>query len=267
MAQAIRQAVWDAHVAQSNHYDKIIVQDLDVVVHAGKDVWGRQKAQRALISVAVTLGQRFASASATDTVDASTIHYGILSKAIQARLQACNAEWMSTAGLSALVGDSVAEVAGSTSIYAIETDVCYVKGSMFGDGCGHSTSTLVGTDTRSSVLYLRNVRIPCVIGVNSNERLQKQPVVVNLWVECLPALASRADDYPALEAFLFSQLSASEFQTLESMLEWTIQQLRAHFFTTDGDEDLVLRLRMEKPLAVPSAAAAAVEITRPVRRS
>jgi hypothetical protein len=60
------------------------------------------------------------------------------------------------------------------------------------------------------------------------------------------------------------QVSATEFQTLESMLEWTVQQLKEHFFTREEDQDLVLRLRMEKPLAVPFADAPAVEITRQV---
>jgi dihydroneopterin aldolase len=218
MTQTVRQSVWDAQLALGEHFDKIIVQNLEVVVNAGKDVWGRQKAQRALISVTVTLGQKFASASTTDTVDESTIHYGILSKAVQARLQNASSGWVPTAGMSALIADSVRQVAGSTPIHAIETDICYIKGSMFGDGSGHRTSRLEGTDLRSNVLYLRNVRIPCVIGVNSNERLQKQPVVLNLWAECLPHPGSRADDYPELEAFLFSVRLVRETYTEISML-------------------------------------------------
>ncbi|KAH4035473.1 hypothetical protein HBI80_039510 [Parastagonospora nodorum] len=265
MTQVVRQSVWDAQLALSEHCDKIMVQNLEVTVNAGKDVWGRNKPQRALISVIVTLSQKFASASTTDTVDESTIHYGLLSKAVQARLQTASSRWEPTAMFSTIVADAVRGMAGTTPIYAVETSVYYIKGGMFGDGVGHHTSTLEGTNVRSSVLHLRNVRIPCLIGVNSNERLQKQPVVVNLWVECLPDFSSRADDYPELETFLFSQISATEFQTLESMLEWTIQQLRQHFFTKAEDQDLVLRLRIEKPLAVPFADAPAVEITRPVR--
>lgn len=282
MTPMVRQSVWNAQLALSEHCDKIMVQNLEVTVNAGKDVWGRNKPQRALISVVVTLSQKFASASTTDTVDESTIHYGILSKAVQARLQTASSRWEPTAMFSTIVADAVREVAGTTPIHAIETSVYFIKGGMFGDGVGHHTSTLEGTNVRSSVLYLRNVRIPCLIGVNSNERLQKQPVVVNLWVECLPQFSSRADDYPELETFLFSvcsrqtvavdmdtdktqQISATEFQTLESMLEWTIQQLRQQFFTQPEDQALVLRLRIEKPLAVPFADAPAVEITRPVR--
>jgi hypothetical protein len=108
---------------------------------------------------------------------------------------------MSTAALSAAVSKSVRDVAGSTDIYAIETNICYMKGSMFGEGAGHITSRIEGTGTRSNVLYLHDVRIPCLIGVNANERLQKQPVVLNVWVDNIHD--SRVEDYPQLEALLF----------------------------------------------------------------
>jgi hypothetical protein len=70
-----------------------------------------------------------------------------------------------------------------------------------------------------------------------------------------------------IDTDLLQQISATEFQTLESMLEWTIQVLREQFFTREEDQNLVLRLRIEKPLAVPFADAPAVEITRPIRSS
>ena len=276
---AVRKCQWDAQLTQSEHYDKIIVRNLEVVVNAGKDVWGRPKKQRAFISVTLTLGTQFTSASSTDSVDDSTVHYGTLSKAIQAQFQD-SAAWLSTAALSRTVLQCVRDVARSTDIFAIETDVCYLKGSMFGDGAGHITSTINGTNLRSNVLYLRNLRIPCIIGVNSNERLQKQPVVVNVWIDNV--CDSRVDDYAALETFLFevsgvystlawtntSQLiSESSYQTIESLLAWVIKELKERFFTAADDQDAWIRLRIEKPLAVPFADAPAVEITRPVRSS
>jgi hypothetical protein len=49
------------------------------------------------------------------------------------------------------------------------------------------------------------------------------------------------------------------------MLEWTVQLLRKQFFIREEDQHSTIRLRIEKPLAVPFADAPAVEITRPVR--
>ena len=201
MGSVMRQLQWDAEVAQSEHFDKIMVQNLEVVVPAGKDVWGREKKQRAKISVTLTLAKQFTSASSTDSVDDSTVHYGTLSKAIQARFKDDTMPWMSTPALSAAISDSVRKVAGSTAVYALETDVSYPKGSMFGERAGHGTCCIEKSGARSNVLYLRNVRIPCLIGVNSNERLQKQPVNVDVWVDNVHD--SRVDDYPLLESLLF----------------------------------------------------------------
>ncbi|KZM25826.1 uncharacterized protein EKO05_0002545 [Ascochyta rabiei] len=259
----VRQAAWNAQVAQSECTDKIFVQNLAVTVNAGTDVWGRKKKQRALISVTVTLGTNFNSASSTDTVDESTVHYGTLSKAIQARIQDDSLDWMSTADLSISIAGIVRTAAGSAPIYAIETDVRYLKGSMFGEGACHQTSIITQSGTYSNVLYLQNVRIPCLIGVNSNERLQKQPVVVNLRVDCIPA--SRVDDYAALETALVQIVSATAYETLESLLAFVVQELRATFFIREEDQGAYICLRMEKPMAVPFADAPAVEITRPVR--
>ncbi|EUC28739.1 hypothetical protein COCCADRAFT_8931 [Bipolaris zeicola 26-R-13] len=263
MAQIVRQAQWEAQLVESGHYDKIMVQNLEVVVNSGKDVWGREKKQRAFISVILTLGKQFTSASSTDSVDDSTVHYGILSKAIQAKFGNATSAWTSTSALSAAVSQCVRDVAGSTEIYAIETNVCYQKGSMLGEGAGHTTSCIEKSGTRSSVLYLRNVRIPCLIGVNANERLQKQPVDVNIWVDGIAD--SRVDDYPQLESLLFELISGSSFQTIESLLAWLVEELRQKFFTQDVDQGAWIKLRVGKPHAVPFADAPAVEIMRPVR--
>ncbi|CAE7032391.1 hypothetical protein CFE70_004603 [Pyrenophora teres f. teres 0-1] len=263
MGSIVRQVQWDAEVAQSGHFDKIMVQNLEVIVPAGKDVWGREKKQRAKISVTLTLGKQFTSASSTDSVDDSTVHYGTLSKAIQARFKDDALPWMSTSALSAAISDSVRQVAGSTDIYALETDVSYPKGSMLGERAGHRTSIVEKSGARSNVLYLRNVRIPCLIGVNSNERLQKQPVNVDIWVDNVHE--SRVDDYPQLENLLFELISVSSFQTIESLLAWLVGELKQKFFTQEVDQDAWIRLRIGKPHAVPFADAPAVEITRPIR--
>ena len=60
-------------------------------------------------------------------------------------------------------------------------------------------------------------------------------------------------------------ISESSYQTIESLLAWVIEELKQKFFTREEDQDAWIRLRIEKPLAVPFADAPAVEITRPVR--
>lgn len=59
-------------------------------------------------------------------------------------------------------------------------------------------------------------------------------------------------------------VSATEYETLESLLTFVVQELKTKFFTKEEDKSAYIRLRMEKPLAVPFADASAVEITRPL---
>lgn len=201
--QHIHRSVWDANLFQSGQHDKITVQNLQVTVNAGTDVWSRKKTQPALISFTVTLAKQFVSASSTDTVDNSTVHYGTLSKAVQTRLQERSSTWLQMASLSDEIYNTVLNVADQTPVHAIDTSICLPKASMFGDAIVYTISkTCNRTVGDSSVLHLRNIRIPCIIGVNSNERLQKQPVVVNLWVECMHL--QRIDDYAQLETLLFN---------------------------------------------------------------
>lgn len=44
-----------------------------------------------------------------------------------------------------------------------------------------------------------------------------------------------------------------------------VRELREKFFTKDEDKGAYIRLRVEKPLAVPFADAPAIEIMRPVK--
>jgi dihydroneopterin aldolase len=60
-------------------------------------------------------------------------------------------------------------------------------------------------------------------------------------------------------------ISESSFQTIESLLAWLVDELREKFFDKEDDDDSWIRLRIEKPQAVPFADAPAVEIMRPVR--
>jgi dihydroneopterin aldolase len=59
---------------------------------------------------------------------------------------------------------------------------------------------------------------------------------------------------------MYQIISITSYETLESLLAWVVQELRLK-----EDQAAWIRLRMEKPLAVPFADAPAVEITRPVR--
>jgi dihydroneopterin aldolase len=197
----MRQAEWRAlQYRNAVIEDKIAVRNLQVTVNAGQDAWGREKTQPALLTVTLSLTKSFNSAAAADALDGSTIHYGQLSKVIEAGVENSTQHYTSSQ-LASRVGSCIFEAAGETDLHAYEIEIFYPKGSLLGDGAGWSYSELeVPRHGRfsSEALHLRNLRIPCIIGINANEREHAQPVVVNLWLENMPTHLS--DGYPRIEA-------------------------------------------------------------------
>ena len=63
---------------------QIHVRNLRTTIPVGRDAWGRPSKipQPLLTSVSVALSSRFVSSASSDSVDASTIHYGLLAKCI-----------------------------------------------------------------------------------------------------------------------------------------------------------------------------------------
>lgn len=79
---------WDIKEAAGEPQAKISVRNLQATIKIGRDAWGREgKVQPVLISATVSLRKPFEYASVHDTVSSSTVHYGILSKAILEAVQ------------------------------------------------------------------------------------------------------------------------------------------------------------------------------------
>lgn len=187
--------------------DKVIVRNLFTQAKAGTDVWGRKQQQPALISITLHLSKPFDSAAQRDTVDQSTVHYGILSKAVKSTIENPEEDWRSTAELASVIEAVIWKCAPTTDlIAAFEIEISYPKGSILGDGVSYlyCKSFPDGQSTRgleSRVLHLKNMRLPCMIGANDHERFRKQAIVANLWVDALGNLDS-GDSYTNAEDIL-----------------------------------------------------------------
>jgi len=253
----LRHTVWQCNQAEVT--DQISISNLQVTANAGVDVWGRKKSQPALLTVAVSLPQPFSSAAEGDVVDSSTVHYGKLSKNVISSIEHAAQGWLSSMDLAQLVEGAASATASSGSLAACEVDVFYPKGSMLGDGAGLTYSKAYGDNTISRVLYLKNVRVPCLIGVNSHERLMKQPVVASLWIDCLAK--DQADEHIKVEQMLTKVIEESSFETLESLATTVVAQLMDDF-VRPVSPGANIRLRVTKPMAVPFADAPAIEIFR-----
>ncbi|KAI9821108.1 MAG: hypothetical protein M1827_003842 [Pycnora praestabilis] len=191
---------WDRRIPSPT--DIISVRNLSISATVSVDGWGRWKYQPVLISITLSLAQSVASAAASDEVDQSTVHYGNLSKNVMQAVGKKAKEEMVMEDFIHLVEDAACgTVPFPALIETLEVEVFLSKGSLAGKGAGLQWARAFGIGEVSRVLFLRDVGVRTVIGVNQNEREMKQQVVANLWVD--PITKSVAMDmYPLMEKLL-----------------------------------------------------------------
>jgi len=181
-------------------------------VTVGTDAWGRSgKAQHILVSAAVSLRESFVSAAEGDTVDGSTIHYGVLSKGIVGAVGTFEKEgggslvglwewverWLLNGGGERGEGRGVLD---GRKIEALELEIRLPKASLLGSGVSVVGTRLFMEDGElgrySRGLRIHELRVPTLVGVNPNERLAKQIVVATITIDCW---AEKVDNYANLE--------------------------------------------------------------------
>lgn len=215
------QSSWAVRAAAGEPFAVVRVRNLQAIVLAGQDAWGREnKVQPLLVSAEVSFSRPFETASSTDQVSADTVHYGTLSKTILASLEyyspqnfdAAAAEtggptasslrdvleriWLALTGLRVDGHKSAgAEEKGKgkprpfldlSKLRSLTVSVCLPKATLLGDEVGlTATSVFSGPrpDMFGIALHLKNLRIPTLIGVNSNERLSKQAVLASVEID------------------------------------------------------------------------------------
>lgn len=153
--------------------DIISIRNAAILATVGKDCWHRDKAQRVLVSL--RLKTSIAIAGENDDV-LKTIDYGKVYKAV------------------------VDSMDGSKhpNLDAFTREAAYVALNTVGEHCFHATVVLpnallqaggVGFEIQvsenadipdSTALFVKDLKLPCVIGVNPHERQAKQLVIVNL---------------------------------------------------------------------------------------
>ncbi|KAF5018652.1 hypothetical protein F66182_9357 [Fusarium sp. NRRL 66182] len=253
------------------------VRNLQAVIQGPKDAWGRgSKQQPLLISAGVSLTHPFPSSSSDDKVASDTVHYGLLSKSILGTLEklpksalslsdVLNRIWIDLTGYRY---DGVREPSAektrpfldSSLIRRLSVSLVLPKASLMGSAIRLSGSCLFADSAitaRSLELSIEGVRVPTLIGVNSNERNAKQVVVANVRID---EYETTHDDYAIMEGVI--AMSESSFETLEALaasLAFHIaRKLRTHRDDFYGE---IIRIGLEKPTAVPLADAACVELT------
>ncbi|CAO3574353.1 unnamed protein product [Mortierella alpina] len=251
--------------------DKIIIRDLTVRNIIGVDAWERSKRQPIIINLVVYTS--VSQAGDTDHLPYS-IHYGILCKTVEAHSE--KSEFRSVEALA----DSIARVV-ITKCHApkISVRIDKPRALLHAASAGveitrsrsdYTEEQLAGTVpcplrfNQQDIIFVKDLRLSCIIGVNPWEREEEQVVVLNLQI--YPGMDTHADrkadyvssthNYRTIVRTITKYIEASSYKTVEafvtSVARIAIEKCHVSKIT----------VKMEKPSAIVFAGSAGVEITR-----
>ncbi|KAH7020624.1 hypothetical protein B0J12DRAFT_394911 [Macrophomina phaseolina] len=268
-ARSLRLYAHEAVARWPHTADTVSISSLNLTARAGRDVWGRtDRSQPLSISVTVASRAGFATAAAGDALDGGTVHYGHLSKNILAGLEDATAgggkTWLSGLDVASRVSEAVVGTAAAGAVEAARVDVRFPKASTLGSGAGVEWALFYAPArgdvlASSRALYVRDIKVPTLIGVNSNERMKKQMCSFSVWIDSISDAA--VDGYDVVEDMVLQAAQYTGYETLEALAEKVAWVLFKDYIAGQSPGSN-LRIRIEKPTAVPFADAPAIEIYR-----
>jgi dihydroneopterin aldolase len=213
---------WKVRALAGEPSSTIRVGNLQVFVTGPHDAWGRSgRPQPATVSVEVGMSKPFSTSSSQDAVEADTVHYGFLSKKIQEVLDSVQHDPeapLSLAGMVQLIWeqltgyyllkDATAPNTGTSflkkgSFRYLKIDMKLPKASLAGNGVSYTASAFMGDQdsprAEAASVKIHHLRVPTLIGVNSNERQAKQTVIANIEID---KWIGSADEYSRIEALV-----------------------------------------------------------------
>ncbi|KAG0235486.1 trifunctional dihydropteroate synthetase [Actinomortierella wolfii] len=250
--------------------DKIVIKDLTVRNIIGVDGWERSKRQPIIINI--TVYTSVSQAGDTDHLPYS-IHYGVLCKTVEAHSE--KTEFRSVEALA----DSIARVVISKChapkiTLRIDKPRALLHAASAGveitrERSDYTEEQLAGTVVspikfkETDIIFVKDLRLSCIIGVNPWEREEKQVVVLNLKIypgldesDRKPDYVSKTHNYRTIVRTITKYIEASAYKTVEafvtSVARIAIEKCHVSKIT----------VKMEKPSAIVFAGSAGVEITR-----
>ncbi|KAL7799299.1 hypothetical protein V8C43DRAFT_274689 [Trichoderma afarasin] len=278
------------------------VRNLQTSIEGPSDAWNRKgKPQPLSVSASVMLKEAFDGSSTADSVQADTVHYGLLSKAILASLEKqsqhagesgsgdtakksqfsslrdiVNTIWEDLTGQDcngrAKVTDEDSEAQTSflkpSTIRCLELTVHLPKASLLGGGVSLTRIALFGRDgesrpqPRGLSLKIHDLRVPTLIGVNDNERQAKQVVVASIEIDKFDI---DKDIFTMIEGETVKVMSQSSFETLEALASTLANNLASYLHSNHtgftNRKGWPIKIALEKPIAVVLADAACVQLS------
>ena len=161
--------------------DHICLRNLHLSAIIGNDAWNRRKAQPVVVSV--KLSTDTTEAASTDDIK-KTVSYGQMCKDIMQAVEENTEGFPNILGFNLYVHELADKKLWGGS--ALQISTLLPKGSLRAESgvCLTSCATYRLFDPwsarRSFKFDINGLRIPCIIGVNAHERLEKQLVVVDI---------------------------------------------------------------------------------------
>lgn len=276
------------------------VRNLQTSIEGPSDAWNRKgKPQPLSVSASVMLKEAFDGSSSADSVQADTVHYGLLSKAILASLEKqsqhaeasgdtskksqfsslrdiVNTIWEDLTGQDcngrAKMTNEDSEAQASflkpSTIRCLELTVHLPKASLLGGGVSLTRIALFGRDgesrpqPRGLSLKIHDLRVPTLIGVNDNERQAKQVVVASIEIDKFDI---DKDIFTMIEGETVKVMSQSSFETLEALASTLANNLASYLHSNHtgftNRKGWPIKIALEKPIAVVLADAACVQLS------
>ncbi|KAJ9612765.1 hypothetical protein H2204_014934 [Knufia peltigerae] len=240
--------------------DKIILKNLKFDLAVGFDAWRRYgKPQPVSVNLEIHPRSNLEAAAAQDDVSLS-LDYGKLYKSIAATL--------ANSGPHQTIHVLIDQLAQLMPEYAfLDIDILFPKALLQVNGgllyrLQVDNSTL-GVMTPSLTLDVKGIACSCIIGVNPHERLYKQSLSMDI---SFPVITTALGPEPTETHYtaelhdmvdeIIERVKGSSYHTIEALASAVAQVVTLNYGHT------VAKVRIEKPSAIATIEAAAVEITR-----
>ncbi|KAI0944395.1 hypothetical protein AcW1_002120 [Taiwanofungus camphoratus] len=240
--------------------DIVFIDSVELSANIGPDWWGRPRAQPVTVSVYLHLRQSYLDrAGETDNVRDS-VHYGNLCKSITKLAEDPEARFNGPRGLARAVILVALQLAGEAA-----TQACVVVTSsklvpLASEFVLEMTTPAPSAQNQECLetveVFVKQLVIPTIIGVNPPEREAKQRVITNIHV-LEHSGHPNSTDYSQLVAKISKDIESSSYLTLEKFVLEIIQTACLSSEAIDA-----VTVRAEKPSALSFAHAAGVQITR-----
>ena len=242
--------------------DKVILKNMPFDLPVGLDAWRRfHKPQPVLITMEIQPTSTLEPAAAKDDVSLS-LDYGKLYKRIFESFKELDPEAFPTARalISHLVG-----LVHDCGLLDIEILLPKALPQRNGGVLYRFQVDKSGLEinTSSLALTVKQIACDCIIGVNPHERIYKQTVYVDISVPILnPSVGINAleDHYTAalhdMVQTVWERVENSTYYTIEALATAVAQIVTVNYGHT------VAKIRIDKPSAIATIEAPAVEITR-----